>query len=297
MFIKSEEANNYLKERNYPISSITKPADYSIVYISLKIADQLENVRGHKGVFVFAQNGLDINEDLEKDNIFCMVEDPSRAFAGYVEEVYGEKERKNRTRKYTLTDGGYTVGENVSIGENTYIEPGVLIDHDVVIGKDCVIKFGAVLRNCVVGNGCNIYEAAIVGNEPYNFHPENGHYVHSIAVGKAVLKDMVDVGAHSIVDRGTITDTTLYDDVKLDTYVHIGHDAVVGKGSKVTSSSIVGGFCEVGENSEICTAVLRKRIKVGNRAFVGLNSGVLSDVADDAEVFGYPARLLKKGTN
>ena len=297
MYISFEEAYDYLQERDYKISSIAKPEDHSIVYISIKIQNVLANLQNHKDVFVFAQNGIEIGSEYENDNIFCMVDDPSVAFAGYLKTVYGKREKENRLRKYTLTESGYTCGENVSIGENTYIEPGVFIDHDVVIGNDCVIKFGAILRNCIIGNGCTVYESVVIGNEPYNFYYENGYHTHTIAVGKAVLMDRVDVGAHSIVDRGTLTDTTLYDDVKLDTYVHIGHDAVVKKSSFVTSSSIVGGFCEVGEDSKICSAVLMKRIKVGNNAFVGLNSGVISDVADGAEVFGYPARVIKKGNN
>lgn len=248
----------------------------------------------HKDVFIFAQNGIDIKVEIEKANVICMVDDPSQAFAEYLKIVYGEHEKANRLKKYTHTINGYVCGENVHIGENTYIEPSVFIDHGVEIGDNCIIKYGAVLRNCIIGNECTIYEGAIVGNEPYYLHTENDKHVHSIAVGKAILKDGVDVGAHSIVDRGTLTDTILHENVKLDTYVHVGHDAIIKTGVLVTSTSIVGGFCEVGENSEICSATIMKRTKIGSNSFVGLNSGVISDVGDGVEVFGYPERMLKK---
>lgn len=294
MIIDFKDAYQFLEENNYGISAISKPIDHTIVYISLKIQDKINALEGHKNIFVFAQQGICPNKEIETANVFCFVEDPNQEFNKYLERIVGNREKNNRLRKYYHTSEGYICGENVAIGKNTYIEPGVFIDHDVSIGCDCTIKYGAVLRNCIVGNNCNIGEEALIGNEPYNYHDNEGVKVKSIAVGGTVLKDFVDVGAHSIVDRGTLSDTIICQDVKIDTYVHVGHDAFVNNGATITSTSIIGGFCEVGSNSKICSATLMKRIRIGENAFVGLNSGVIANVADGSEVFGYPARLIKK---
>ena len=293
MRVKLEDSSEFLKNKGYKIASISHPENHSIVYIMRKIQDKLTILSEYNDCFVFFQAGIDIPNDLEEKHIFCESDDASKSFAEYVQGIMGEKEKSDRKRKYIVTPQGYTIGEGVEIGENTFIEAGVFIDHDVIIGNDCVIKREAMLRHCVVGDRCVICERAFVGNTPYTYHEGENCMERTLAVGKVYLDSDVDVGAYSIIDRGSVTNTRIGYGTKVDSNVYIGHDVLIGKNVEITSGSLVGGFSEIGDEVKIYTANIMKRTTVSSNAVVGFGACVISDVKEGAEVFGNPARTVK----
>lgn len=293
MFVNYEESYDFINSRGYGISSITRPENHTVVFVMIKIQDKLAILENYEDCFVFYQKGIEIPQSLGDKHIFCEVEDASVSFAEYVQKAYGEKEKNDRTRRYTLTTQGYTLGENVIIGDNSYIEPGVFIDHDVVIGSNCTIKHGAILKYCVLEDDCIIGERAFIGNTPYTYHTGETCLERTIAVGKVFLSRKVDVGAYSIIDRGSITNTKIGFGTKVDANVYVGHDVVVGSNCEITSGSLIGGFSEIGDDTKVYTANIMKRTNVQGGVIVGFNSGVISDIKQGVEVFGYPARMLR----
>lgn len=293
MLLSYEKSTEYIVENNYGISTISRPENHTVLFIMKKIEEQLKNLYDCEDCFVFFQEGISLPDDLMERHTFCRVENAATAFSLYVRETYGKKRMENRKRKYRDREGSL-IGENVSIGEGTHIEPGCLIDHDVSIGRNCTILFGAVLRNCRIGDNCTIYEHAMIGNEPFNYYEENGRLVRTIPVGDVVVRDDVEIGAYSVIDRGTTSHTIIKEDVKMDANVRIGHDAVVGRGVEISGPAGVGAFCEIGEKASIFSAKIIKRVKIGRNSIVGFHSGVIKDVPDDVKVFGYPARIIER---
>lgn len=293
MLVSYSESTKFIVDNDYGISAITRPESHTVLFMNKKIEDKIVRLYDCDDCFLFFQKGITIPNDLDSRHTFCEVDDAAKAFSLYCKDVYGKKIIEDRRKKYTDKDRSL-IGENVKIGKGTYIEPGCLIDHDVVIGENCVIKYGSVLRHCRIGNNCTIYEQVMIGNEPFNYHDENGEAARTIAVGDVRIANNVDIGAHTVVDRGTTTHTVIGENTKVDANVRIAHDAILADNVEVTSWSLVGAFAEIGERTAVFSADIMKRVMIGHDSVIGFDSVVIKDVPDSVEVFGYPARVIKK---
>ena len=114
------------------------------------------------------------------------------------------------------------------------------------------------------------------------------------SLGGVIIGNDVEVGAHNNVSRGSGGDTVLEENVKLDAFVHIGHDAHLMKNVEITAGVIVGGYDIVGENAFLgLNATLRNRIEIGDGSFLGMGAVVTKSVARDTVVVGNPAKTLR----
>lgn len=63
------------------------------------------------------------------------------------------------------------VDSKAVIGNNVTIHPFAYIDKDVVIGDNCVIyPYASVLAGTVMGKNNRVFQGAILGAEPQDFH-------------------------------------------------------------------------------------------------------------------------------
>ena len=113
-------------------------------------------------------------------------------------------------------------------------------------------------------------------------------------IGGIVFGEGVEVGANSTIDRGSLGDTIIGDNVKIDNGVHVGHNARVGARSLLTAHCVVGGSAEIGEDCWIgLGAQIKNQIRIGSGVTVGMGAIVLRDVPHGQTVVGNPARVLE----
>ena len=106
----------------------------------------------------------------------------------------------------------------------------------------------------------------------------------------AQLGEGVFVGASSVIAPGVC----LGDHVFVNRGVTIGHDTQIGSFSRVQPGANVGGLSRIGSGVTIAIgATVLERLVIGDDAFVGAGAVVTSDVADRAQVFGSPAKVIK----
>lgn len=275
-------------------SYVGKPKDNTVMFISKKVEQLLENLDGTKHCLVFAEEGIEVPEALMRDNCFVLTDDPRREYALFVDGLDRARKERDRQRKYTLTEGGYYIGENVTIGEGAEIEPLCFIGHDVVIGRNAVLKAGAKIKNAVIGDNFMAGENAVVGTLGFTMAAdEQGNVIRVPSLGKVVIGNGVEIGAGAVIEVGTGGDTVLEDYVKLDALGGLGHDSHTGKNAEITSGVNVGGFVELGERVYIgMNATLRNRISVGENAKIGMGAIVASDVPDNSTAAGKPAKAF-----
>lgn len=279
------------------VSYIGRPVNYSAMYVSKKVEHLVENLRHSKGCLVFAEDTVNVPEALEGENVFVMTPTPQKDYALFVEQLAAAKEVQERARSYTLTAGGYYLGENVSIGQNAWIEPGCLIGHDVIMGDNAVIRAGARILHSIIGDNFYAGENCTVGTYGFTMaDDENGNKMRIPTLGDVRIGNHVEVNALSNISRGSAGSTVLEDYVKLDSLVHIGHDAHLHKNVEVTGGAIIGGFDELMENAYVgINATLRNRIKIGPRVTVGMSSVVTKSFADEGiTIAGSPAKIFSK---
>jgi len=194
------------------------------------------------------------------------------------------------------------------IGAGTFISPEAEIDSTVYVGYNCSIvgkvKIGAntviennvTVSNAEIGENCLIHSGVVIGADGFGFaFGENGLPIKVEHFGGVIIGDRVEVGANTCVDRGTIENTTIYDDVKIDNLVHIAHNVVLQKGAVVVAGAIICGSVQLGEDSYVAPGgIVKNQLQVGNNAFVGLGAVVTKPVDDYSVVIGVPAKEIRK---
>ncbi len=269
------------------------PLSNTVMFVSKKVESLLENIKNVIGCLVFIESDVIIPEDVDKNtNLFVRTDFPQRDYAEYVNQIAKARIERDRDRKYTLTEAGYTIGENVHIGDNALIEPGVIIGHDVVIGKNATLLAGAVIKNAIIGDNFVAGENCTIGTLGFNFaKDEKGNSFRIPSLGKIRIGNGVEISALTNVTCGIAGDTIIRDYAKVDVLTHISHDNDIGTNTEIAAGTILGGFDTVGDNVFIgVNACVKNRLKIANSAFVGMGSAVIRNIGEDAHVFGNPAR-------
>ena len=278
------------------VSYAGNPKDYTAMFITNKVSHLLENLRGHVGCLVFVETGMKISEDLLRLHEFCFSDHPQRKYAEFANQIAKEREEKNRARKYTLTDGGYYIGENVTIGEDSIIEPGAFIGHDVVIGKQARIFFGAVVKNAIVNDNFVACAGCKIGMPGFTMSKDAaGNNIRIPTLGGVIIGDNVEIGVNTNISCGSCGNTIIEDNVKIDTLVHVAHDVHIHKNAEIPAGVIIGGFSDIGENVFVgVNSSIKNRTSVGDNAYLGMGTVVIRNVPANTTVVGNPARPLIK---
>lgn len=289
--------NSIYPEYNFDIigtSYAGAPKENTAMYVTKKVEHLIENLRNHKNCLVFAEEGITISKEVSQDNCIVFSPNPQLAYAEFANIFAKEKLKCESEKKYVLTEEGYYLGENVSIGSNAYIEPGCLIGHDVVIGDNAYIMFGTSIKNAIIGNDFVANAHAVIGTWGYTMYEDrDGNMARIPSLGKVVIGNHVEVGAHNSISVGSSGDTLIDDCVKLDALVYIGHDVHIYKNARIAAGVNLGGFDVIGENVFVgINACVRNRTQVGSDSIVGMGTTVIKNVDKSNTVVGNPARII-----
>jgi UDP-3-O-[3-hydroxymyristoyl] glucosamine N-acyltransferase len=202
------------------------------------------------------------------------------------------------------------VGARARLGAGTRIGPHVSIGVDAVLGADCFIREGVRLAARVhLGDRVIINPGAVLGGDGFSFvTPEKSavenardtlgdsggaaaqSYARIHSLGSVRIGDDVEIGANTVIDRGTIRDTIIGDRSKLDSAVMIGHNTVIGTDTLVCGMAGTAGSSRIGNNVVLGGRVsVADNIFVGDGAIIGGGSGVVSNVPAGRVMMGYPA--------
>lgn len=271
------------------------PIPGTVMYITKKVEKLLNNLQGVSDCLVFIETGMEPEKALKEKNCFVISDNPQISYARFMERFEEERFKEESRRKYRRPEG-YSIGENVQIGKNAYIEPGCLIGHDVKIGDNCRIKAGAVIKNSMIGDNFICGENATVGTFGFTMaEDERGYKFRIPTLGKVIIGNNVEVGSLTNISCGSAGNTVIEDNVKLDSLVHIGHDAQIGMNSEITAGCIIGGFDELGPSVYMgINSATRNRIKLESHCLIGMGAVVTKDVPEGMVVVGNPARKLVK---
>jgi len=172
-----------------------------------------------------------------------------------------------------------------------FIHPTAIIGPNAALGIENYIGPYCYIDNCVMGNG-NRFEAFVsIGTPPEhkNLHldPMNGF----VNIGNfCVFKEFVTI------NRGTIGNTEIHDDVWMLRGSHAGHDSKIHSRANISCSALVGGHSIIMEGANLgLNAIIHQNLVVGAFAMVGMNSTVTKDVIPFSTTFGSPAQI--KTTN
>jgi len=183
------------------------------------------------------------------------------------------------------------IGKDVSIGENSFI------GEDVCIGNQTIIENNVCIYHKVhIGENCIIHSGAVIGADGF------GYYINSIGVpekvkhyGGVYVGDKVEIGANACIDRGTIDDTLIGSNTKIDNLVHIAHNVQIEENVMVVAGAVICGSSVLKQGSYVAPGgIVKNQITVADGAFIGMGAVVTKSTQENMVMTGMPAKPLRE---
>jgi UDP-3-O-[3-hydroxymyristoyl] glucosamine N-acyltransferase len=205
----------------------------------------------------------------------------------YIEKTYLKKK---------VTFGkNVLIGENVKIGKNCLIGHNTIIESNVIIGDNCSIGSNVIIRNTIIDNFVNILDGCVIGKKGFGFFPNQENNIRYPHIGTVIIKDNVEIGCGSTIDRGSMSNTIIGKNSFLDNQIHIAHNNKIGDNCIIAGQVGFAGSTTLGNNVMIGgQAGISGHLKIGNNVQIAGGSGVIKNIPDNSRVMGYPAKDLKK---
>ena len=207
------------------------------------------------------------------------------------------------------------VGENAVIGDNTKILANGYIGNGAEIGANCFFHPGVNIGDGVkVGDKVILHHGVSLGADGFSFVTENPNNIEQArkdgeiregnteqvifkipSIGSVVIGNNVEIGANTCIDRGTIENTVVGDNTKIDNLVMIGHNCRIGKGCMIVSQVGIAGSCVIGDRVVIAgQAGLADHISIGDDTIIAAQAGVSKSFPAKSIVVGAPAMPRKE---
>ena len=266
--------------------SVNNISSNSVMFVKKFNHDLVELLNSYNDILVLAPD----ESDNELHCPYILTPNPRLSFAKVLQNFFSPKAVTGISPTAVIGDnvimginvsiGHYSViGSNVTIRDNTEIRHNVVISDNTVIGKNCLIKSNTV-----------------IGEEGFGFErDEDGVPVRIPHLGKVEIGDNVEIGASVVIAKGTLDNTVVEKNAKIDDQVFIAHNVRIGENSmviansEISGSTKIGANCWIGPNSSIING-----ITIGDNVFIGLGAVVIKSVDSGLTVAGNPAKELRK---
>lgn len=189
-----------------------------------------------------------------------------------------------------IVDPTARLGHGVSVGHFSLIGAGAEIGDGSVIANHAVIAPGVR-----IGRRCLIKSHSVIGEAGFGMEfEEDGRPLRLPHLGGVILGDSVEVGALCTIARGTLGDTVLENDVKLDDHVHVAHNCRIGAGTLITACAEISGSVQLGKRVWVGpNAAINNDLKIADETLIGIGAVVLgSNRQRGRHLLGNPARPL-----
>ena len=241
---------------------------------------------------------------------FLIVKDAYESFAILLSEIDKmEKSKKSGIEKPSFISkssiinkdtyvGAFSyIGENVIIGKGSKIYPYSYIGENTKIGNNTIIYPGVkIYKNSIIGNKCVIHANAVIGSDGFGFIPKSEDEFTMIPqIGNVIIKDNVNIGSNTVIDRATLESTIIKKGVKIDNLVQIAHNVTVGENTVIAGLSGIAGSTTIGKNNMIGGQVgIVGHLKMGDNIKYAAQTGVTKNIKSGNTVIGYPAMTKEK---
>lgn len=186
------------------------------------------------------------------------------------------------------------IGKNVSLGEHVVIGAGTIIEDNVTIAAHSYLHSKVVIcHDCVIGEHCIFHPGVVIGADGFGLTKKGKQWIKIPQIGRVVIKNHVEVGANTTIDRGALDDTIIHNGVKLDNQIQIGHNAVIGENTAIAASAAIAGSAKIGENCQISgTAAIVGHLSIADNVVITAASMVTKSIKQ-AGVYSSGTPLLE----
>ncbi len=187
------------------------------------------------------------------------------------------------------------IGAGAKVGPRGCIGPAAIIGEGVVLGADCRIGAHASVSHALLGERVAVYPGARIGQDGFGFAISGQDFFSVPQLGRVVIEDDVEIGANTTIDRGSLHDTHIGAGSRLDNLVQIGHNVRLGRCCVIVSQVGISGSTILEDHVTVGgQAGFTGHLRIGRRARIGAQAGVMADVPSGADVVGSPAQPVRE---
>jgi UDP-3-O-[3-hydroxymyristoyl] glucosamine N-acyltransferase len=295
-------------DKNYEVNKISEPDNYeekSIILVKNSEKWIKKNVDAEKlpGCIVLEKNALSNykgtqllveNYDLALIKVLRLFEEKQQI--QYETGDINALKSKNISIS-THIENFVTVEKTSKIGDESYIGHGTYIGHNVVIGNNVTIHPNcAIYNNTTIEDNVIIHSGVVIGADGFGYVEINGERVKIPQIGNVIIKNNVEIGANSCIDRSTIGSTIIGENTKIDNLCHIAHNVKIGSNCVIMAQTGVSGSCTIGNNCILAGQVgVADHVELEANTIVGAQSGVSRSSGKKSKyLLGTPARDMMK---
>ena len=233
---------------------------------------------------------------------------PQLAIAKILGEFTPKLQYTSGVNENAYVDSKAKIGKNVTIGPFSVIEAGVIIGDDSNIGSHTVIDQKTTIgKNCKIfsnihiyhgtniGDNAIIHSGTVIGSDGFGFVTDQDINHKIPQNGYVIIGNDVEIGANCAIDRGTIGNTIIENQCKLDNHVHLAHNVRLGKGCLLTAAVTIAGSVDVGEFCIFAGHVgVAPHVTIGARSVLAAKTGVSKSLTGGKVYAGMPAREIRE---
>ncbi len=258
-----------------------------------------------KATAILVKPGFDKSRD---DITYIEVDSPEKAFGNVIIQQFKPSYNLSGIDETAFIHEYAEAGDNLVLGRNVIISSGckignnvkifhntVILD-DVEIGDDTLIFQNVSIREkTIIGKRNVIHAGAVIGSDGFGFNTDESGAYHKIPqLGNVILKDDVEIGSGTTIDRAALGSTIIGARTKLDNLVQIGHNVVIGEDTVISGQAGISGSTKIGNKCMLAGQVgIAGHITIGDEVVLLAKSGVSKSLLKPGYYFGIPAKELK----
>ena len=190
------------------------------------------------------------------------------------------------------------ISPSARIDRSASIGPYCVIGDRCRVGEECVLHAHVTLYDDVqLGDRVVLHTGVVLGADGFGYVWKEDHWENFPQIGRVLIGNDVEIGAHSCVDRAALGITSIGDGTKLDNMVHVGHNCKIGRHVVIAAQTGMAGGCEIADRAVIGGQVgFGEKVKVEEGVIIGSGAGILTGkiVRAGEPVWGTPARPLRQ---
>ncbi len=291
--ILSDIGINYKLEGSFNkingFSSIEEATERDLSFCSSKGTEAISSISKSAAASILCNSSMQGAVHPRPGKGLIFVEDARIAFIRIVNHIQ-EKEKVSAISQHAFISKSAKIGSNCQIGAFTLIGDNCVIEDNTII-YDRV----SLIRNCKIGQNCIIWSGVTIGADGFGFERlSNGQLDRFPHLKGVTIGNNVEICPNSAIARGSLSDTKIGDETKIDALVSIAHNVQIGRSCLLTEGAIVGGSVKIGDECWLgLNSTVKQKVKIGNNVLVAAGACVLYDVPDNDIVAGIPAKSIK----
>lgn len=278
-------SKHYFFNNVQPAESINEE---SLDWVNPKKKNKSEYINTSKAKIIICDSSVEISEDLTKSKCIIIVENPKLTFLRIVNKFFGKE------IKYEIHPSAI-IHKDASIAKNCYIGPFNYIGN-CEIGEGTIIQANCYINdNVTIGKNVIIQAGSVIGNDGFGYQRNKDGALEKFPhIGGVIIKDNVEIGSNSSIDRGALGYTIIEEGAKIDNLVHISHNVKVGKHCVIIANTVIGGSTVIGDYAWLSPSVsILDQLVIGKKVIIGVGAVVTKNIPDNETWTGSPAMPFK----